>query len=70
LNKLHDRRQQLAPMPDGADPELFQVLRRQFRKNLDVDFIIPKRGLVSSEAEPSQPISDIHRRSRINPANA
>jgi len=57
-------------MPDGADPELFQVLRRQFRKNLDVDFIIPKRGLVSSEAEPSQPISDIHRRSRINPANA
>ncbi len=39
---------------------LFEVAVRQFRQNFSIDFIFAERRLVLAEAEPSQPIPDVH----------
>ena len=42
--------------------EVLEVLIRQFRQDVAVDFVLAKDGLVLTEAEPSEPIADLHSR--------
>ena len=58
--QLFNRSQQPAAMPDRDDAKFLEVFRRQLWKNLQVDRILAKRSLVLTEAEPSQPIANVH----------
>ena len=62
--KFRDRLEQLARWPRATTPSSFEVVRRQLRQNLAVDFVLAKRGLVLPETEASQPIPDVHRRTQ------
>src|SRR5580693_5061366 len=52
-------------MADGGDAEILQIVNSQFRQHRAVDFVVPERCLVLPQTEASQPISDIHRRTRL-----
>jgi hypothetical protein len=47
-------------MPDNSDTKVLQVLRGQARQDRVVDLILAECRLVSFEAEPPQPTSDVH----------
>ena len=47
-------------MADAGDADILEVVGRQLRQDLDIDFVVAKRGLVLLEAEISQPLADIH----------
>ena len=49
-------------MPHRDDAKFLEVFRSQLSKNLPVDRILAKRGLVLTEVEHSQPIADVHGR--------
>ena len=52
-------------MADSSDAEILQVVNRQFWQHRAVDFIVSERGLVLPQTQSPQPISDIHRRTRL-----
>ena len=52
--------EQFAPIADGRDAYLLEVLRRQVRKYCFVDPVVAKRGLVSLKANLFQPRSEVH----------
>ena len=52
-------------MANGADAELFQVLRRQARKNRFVNFVFAKCRGIPLEAEALQPLCGIHGVARV-----
>ena len=47
-------------MPDNCDAKILQVLRRQAREDKLVDLVLAECRLILCEAEPPQPISDVH----------
>ena len=55
-----DRIEQLAAVPDKTDTQFLQVLSRQAMQDCVVDFVLAERRLILSDAEASQPISDVH----------
>ena len=48
-------------MADDRDAKVFQVLRRQVRKNRLVYLVLAECGLILSEAQAPQPDHDVHR---------
>ena len=52
-------------MADGGDAEILQIVNSQFRQHRAVDFVVAERRLVLPQTEAPQPISDIHRRTRL-----
>src|SRR5271155_4489758 len=52
-------------MADGGDAEILEVVNRQSRQHRAVDFVGAERRLVLPQTEAPQPISDIHRRTRM-----
>jgi hypothetical protein len=56
-----DGAQHLQPMPE-RNAEVLEVLIRQLRQNVRVDFAFAKCGLVLTKATASQPTPDVHRR--------
>ena len=46
-------------MPDKADAQILQVLRRQAWQDLLVDRIVAERSLILSEAELAQPTVNV-----------
>ena len=47
-------------MPERRDAKLFQVFRRQARKNRLVNLILAERSLILSKAKAPQPDHDVH----------
>ena len=47
-------------MPDNSDTKVLQVLGGQARQDRVVDLILAECRLVSFEAKPPQPTSDVH----------
>src|SRR5580704_10257341 len=52
-------------MADGGDAEILQIVNSQFRQHRAVDFVVAERRLVLPQTEAPQPISDVHRRTRV-----
>ena len=57
-----DRVEQLRPIAKSGDANILEVVARQPREHLRVDFIVSKIGLVLAEAETAKPPADIHGR--------
>ena len=47
-------------MPDDADAQILQVLRRQARKDRFVNLVLAERSLILSKAEAPQPNHNVH----------
>ena len=50
----------LAPMADGGDAEILEVVQRQFRQHRAIDGIVSERRLVLPEAKRPEPAPDVH----------
>jgi hypothetical protein len=56
-------------VPDAADTQILQVLRRQIRQDSLIDMVFAECPLVLFEAKAPQPTPDIHdRRPQLPPA--
>jgi hypothetical protein len=55
-----DRVGQLAPVADGDDPDLPQVLRREARQDVGVDAVVGERPRVLPQAQSLEPGRDVH----------
>ena len=52
-------------MADSGDAEILEVVNRQSRQHRAVDFVVAERRVVLPQTEAPQPISDVHRRTRL-----
>ena len=48
-------------MPE-RNAQVLEVLIRQFRHDVAVDLVLAKDGLILTEADPAEPIADLHSR--------
>ena len=48
-------------MPDEADPEILEIVRRQLRQDIVVDRIVMEGLGILLQLQPAQPGADIHR---------
>ena len=61
--RLHmrlDRSEEAMAVADGDDAELLQILNRQPRQDVEIDPVLPESPVVFREAEPAQPVADVH----------
>jgi hypothetical protein len=61
-----DRVEQLAPMANGADPDLLQVLRGEARQHLGVDAVLGERPRVPPQTQSLEPGRNLHARPPAN----
>jgi hypothetical protein len=54
-------------MPDDADAQILQVVRRQVRQDRLVDVVLAERSLVLSKAKAPQPDHDVHNEAQAPP---
>jgi hypothetical protein len=54
-------------MPESGDAKLFEVLRRQARKDLFGYLILAERSLILSKAKAPQPTSEVHGGAHASP---
>ena len=54
------RREKLAPVANGSDADLSQVVCGELRQNFRVDIVGAELLLVLTEAEAAKPLADIH----------
>ena len=54
-------------VPDDADAQILQVLRRQALQDPLVDFIVAERRLIPFEAKATQPLPEVHSRALNSP---
>ena len=59
--------EQQTAVPDDADAQILQVLRRQALQDPLVDFIVAERRLIPFEAKATQPLPEVHSRALNSP---
>ena len=57
-----DRGEQPAPIADGSDADVLEIVRRQLRQHVCIDLVVPKIRLVLAETETAKPPADVHGR--------
>jgi hypothetical protein len=67
-NKLDDRHQDLAPVPEREHADFFEVLVRQTAEDGKIDVIFDKAISVLFEAERAEPIGNLPHRRHLKPA--
>ena len=54
----------LPPVANGLDADLFEIVNRQVRQDVKIDAVLPERLLIGLQAEAAQPFSDVQLRLR------
>ena len=62
LGQGGNRFEELAPVPDGGDAKVFEIVSRQLGQDLGVNLVLPERLLVALQPQLPQPSRDVHKR--------
>ena len=60
LGQGGDRFEEFAPVPDGGDANVFEIVSSQLGQDLGVNLVLPERLLIALQPQLPQPSRDVH----------